>query len=316
MRSTIRTVLVIVFAAGCTIAGAFTAAPKEETIVGRWDLTVGTAPNIYPSWLEVIQKDGKLAGRFVGKSGSARPVRQIEFANGQLDFSLPPQYEKFKGTLTFSAIFDGDELKGTTRGEDGQLPFAGVRAPALPRDANAKWGKPITLFNGKSMAGWKLKNPKLPNGWKVVNGVMENHMPSSDIVTERQFTDFKLHLEFNVAPKSNSGVYLRGRYEVQIQDDFGKPAESHFIGGLYGFIDPVVNAAKKAMEWQSYDVTLLGRWVTVVLNGRTVIDNREIPGITGGALESREGEPGPLMLQGDHGEISFRNVVLTPVEKE
>ena len=258
MKGTIHTVLAIVFAAGCTIAGAFTAAPNEETIVGRWDLTVGTAPNTYPSWLEVTQKDGRLAGRFVGKSGSARPIRQIEFASGQLDFSLPPQYEKFKGTITFSATFEADELKGTTRGEDGLLPFTGVRAPALARDSNPKWGKPVTLFNGKSRAGWKLKNPKLPNGWKVINGVMENHMPSSDIVTERQFTDFKLHVEFNVAPKSNSGVYLRGRYEVQIQDDYGKPAESHFIGGVYGFIDPVVNAAKKAMEWQSYDVTLLG----------------------------------------------------------
>jgi hypothetical protein len=192
----------------------------------------------------------------------------------------------------------------------------GVRAPALPRNPAPNWGKPINLFNGKTMSGWKLKNPKLPDGWKIVNGVMENHMPSSDIVSEQQFMDFKLHLEFNVAAKSNSGVYLRGRYEVQIQDDYGKPAESHFIGGLYGFIDPVVNAAKKAQEWQSYDVTLLGRWVTVVLNGRTVIDNKEIPGITGGALHSREGEPGPLMLQGDHGDVFFRKLVLTPVEKE
>ncbi len=313
MNCTLRVSLTLVFAAG--FVAAFAASAPEEGIVGRWDLTVGTAPNAYASWLEVTQKDGRLAGRFVGKGGSARPVKQIEYTNGQLDFSLPPQYEKFKGLISFTATYAEDLLKGTTRGEDGALPFTGVRAPALPRTADPKWGKPITLFNGKSMAGWKLKNPKLQNGWQVVNGVMENRMPSSDIVTERQFTDFKLHIEFNVAPKSNSGVYLRGRYEVQIQDDYGKPAESHFIGGLYGFIDPVVNAAKKAMEWQSYDVTLLGRWVTVILNGRTVIDNKEIPGVTGGALDSREGEPGPLMLQGDHGAISFRNIIITPAVK-
>lgn len=287
----------------------------ESDIVGRWDLTVGTAPGAYPSWLEVSQKNGKLAGRFVGKVGSARLIKQIEFANGQLDFSLPPQYENFKGMITFTGKIEGGEIKGTTRGEDGVLTFVGVRAPVLARNANPVWGKPIALFNGKSMAGWKLKIPASPNGWKVVDGVMENHMPSSDIITERQFTDFKLHLEFNVAPKSNSGVYLRGRYEVQIQDDFGKPPESHFIGGLYGFIDPIVNAAKKAQDWQSYDITLLGRWVTVVLNGQTVIDSKEIPGITGGALHSRESEPGPLMLQGDHGDIYFRNVVIIPAEK-
>jgi hypothetical protein len=140
-------------------------------------------------------------------------------------------------------------------------------------------------------------------------------MPSSDIVTERQYMDYKLHLEFNVAPKSNSGIYLRGRYEVQIQDDYGKAPESHLIGGLYGFIDPIENAGKKAGEWQTYDITLLGRHITVVLNGKTVIDDKEIPGITGGALHSREGEPGPLMLQGDHGAVSFRNVVLTPLKK-
>ncbi len=304
------------FAATIIVAASAAARAPDPAIIGRWDLTVGTPPNTYPSWLEVTQKDGRLAGRFVGKVGSARPVKQIDFVNGQLEFSLPPQYEKFKGTISFTASLEEDQLNGTTRGEGGTLPFTGVRAPVLPRPADPKWGKPITLFNGKSMAGWKPKNPKLPYGWKVAAGVMENHMPSSDIVTERQFNDFKLHLEFNVAPKSNSGVYLRGRYEVQIQDDFGKPAESHFIGGLYGFIDPVVNAAKKASEWQTYDITLLGRWVTVVLNGRTVIDGKEIPGITGGALESSEGEPGPLMLQGDHGAVFFRNIVLTPAEKQ
>jgi len=315
MKSRICLWFIMAFAAGVVTRIAASSTPQSE-IAGRWDLTIGTAPNIYPSWLEVTLKDGKMAGRFVGKVGSARPIKQIEYANGQLDFSLPPQYESFKGNITFTGTFAADEIKGTTRGEDGVLPFVGVRAPALPRDPDPKWGKAINLFNGKNMAGWKQKDPKLPNGWKVVNGVMENRMPSSDIVTEKQFSDFKLHLEFNVAPKSNSGIYLRGRYEIQIQDDFGKPAESHFIGGLYGFIDPVVNAAKKAQEWQSYDVILLGRWLTVVLNGRTVIDNKEIPGITGGALHSREGEPGPLMLQGDHGDVFFRNIVLTPAEKQ
>lgn len=134
----------------------------------------------------------------------------------------------------------------------------------------------------------------------------------TDLVTEESFRDFRLHVEFKYPPGSNSGIYLRGRYEVQIQDDYGKEPGSRFIGGVYGFLTPVKNAGKPAGEWQSYDITLLGRWITVVLNGETVIDHQEIPGITGGALDSHEGEPGPIMLQGDHGPVTFRNLVLTP----
>jgi hypothetical protein len=299
----------------CFALAAASVAAAQPEILGRWDLTVGNAPNTYPSWFEITSKDGQLAGRFVGKVGSARPIKQIDFANGTLKFSLPPQYERIKKDISFTGTFAGGQFKGTTDGEDGVLPWVAVRAPALAKRKSPKWGAPITVFNGKDMSGWKLKIPSLPNGWKVVDGVMQNTMPSSDIVSEKQFMDFKLHLEFNVAPKSNSGIYLRGRYEVQVQDDIGKPPESHLVGGLYGFIDPTENAARKAGEWQTYDITLIGRWVTVTLNGKTVIDDKEIPGITGGALHSREGEPGPLMLQGDHGAVAYRNVVLTPVQK-
>jgi hypothetical protein len=105
---------------------------------------------------------------------------------------------------------------------------------------------------------------------------------------------------------------LRGRYEIQVMDSYGLPPESHRLGGLYGFIGPSENAGKPRGEWQTYDITLLGRYVTVVLNGKTIIDDKEIPGITGGALNSREAQPGPLLLQGDHGKVSYRNIVLIP----
>jgi hypothetical protein len=121
-----------------------------------------------------------------------------------------------------------------------------------------------------------------------------------------------LHVEFKYPEDSNSGIYLRGRYEVQIQDDFGKEPFERNISGVYGFIAPTENAARKAGEWQSMDITLLGRYVTVMLNDQKVIDHQEIPGITGGALDSNEGEPGPIFIQGDHGPISFRSVVVTP----
>ena len=300
------------------IAGSMVSVSAPQGITGRWDLTIGVADKAYPSWLEITTKDGQLSGRFVGRMGSARPVKKIAFENGSLTFSLPVQYEKFKTDMSFAATLSpaGDKLTGTTKSEEGaELTWVGLRAPALPKPKNVKWGTPIELFNGNDLTGWEPKDPEGPNGWKAVNHVLENEMPSSDIRTEKEFNDFKLHVEFNCPSKSNSGVYLRGRYEVQVMDSYGQPPESHRIGGLYGFIDPTENAGKPGGEWQTYDITLLGRYVTVVLNGKTVIDGKEIPGITGGALHSREAEPGPLVLQGDHGKVSYRNIVLTPAVK-
>ncbi len=297
------------------IAGSRMSVSAPQGIAGRWDLTIGVGDNAYPSWLEITRKDGQLSGRFVGRSGSARPIKKLAFENDRLTFSLPVQYERSKTDMSFAATLSsaGDKLTGTTKSEEGiELTWVGVRAPALPKPQKVKWGTPIELFNGHDLTGWKLKDPKEPNGWKAVNQVLENDMPSSDIRTEKEFKDFKLHIEFNCPAKSNSGVYLRGRYEVQVMDSYGQPPESHRLGGLYGFIDPTENAGKPAGQWQTYDITLLGRYVTVVLNGKTIIDDKEIPGITGGALHSREAEPGPLLLQGDHGKISFRNIVLTP----
>ncbi|MBZ5560896.1 MAG: DUF1080 domain-containing protein [Acidobacteriia bacterium] len=297
------------------IAGSRVSISAPQGITGRWDLTIGAAGNAYPSWLEITAKDGKLSGRFVGRFGSARPIKKIAFENGRLTFSLPADDEKPERDLSFAATLSpaGDKLTGTTKSEEGaELTWEGVRAPALPKPKGVKWGTPIELFNGKDLTGWKLKDPKEPNGWRAVNRVLENEMPSSDIRTEKEFNDFKLHIEFNCPAKSNSGVYLRGRYEVQVMDSYGQPPESHRLGGLYGFIDPTENAGKPAGEWQTFDITLLGRYVTVVLNGKTIIDDKEIPGITGGALNSREADPGPLVLQGDHGKVSYRNIILTP----
>ena len=313
-----RRFFVVLITGFLTFLGAdsmvFVGAPQD--ITGRWDLTIGVEGMAYPSWVEITRNDGQLAGRFVGRMGSVRPIKMIAFENGHLIFSLPPQYERFKNDMSFAATLsaDGAKLAGTTTSVEGaELTWVGVRAPVLPRPKDVKWGTSIELFNGKDLTGWNLKDPKRPNGWKAVNNILENEMPSSDIRTEKEFKDFKLHIEFNCPSKSNSGVYLRGRYEVQVMDSFGQPPESHRLGGLYGFIDPTENAGKPGGEWQTFDITLLGRKVTVVLNGKTIIDDKEIPGITGGAIDSREAEPGPLLLQGDHGKVSYRNIVITPV---
>jgi hypothetical protein len=194
------------------------------------------------------------------------------------------------------------------------LKWTAVRAPKFDRKYTPRWGKPVSLFNGRDLTGWRVRDPKRADTWRVVDGVMENTAHGTDIVTERNFTDFKIHVEFKMVEKGNSGVYLRGRYEVQIEDNFGQEPESHRIGSIYGFITPSSNPSKKATEWQSYDITFIGRRVTVVLNDKTVVDNAEIPGITGGALDSNEGVAGPIMLQGDHEKVYYRNIVITPVK--
>jgi Domain of Unknown Function (DUF1080) len=290
-------------------------AQKASPILGRWDLTVLGTDAPYTSWFEVTDAEGKLQGRFVGRFGSARPIKQIEFNDGKLKFSLPPQYENMKVDLVFEGKLTGAKLEGSTNGEDGAtLKWSGVAAPALKPKANPTWGAPIQLFNGKDLTGWKLRSEKGKGCWSVEDSAMTNSQGCVDIITEQKFKDFKLSLEFKLVEKSNSGVYLRGRYEAQIEDTYGKEPDSHGMGGLYGFLTPKVNASKKAGEWQKYEITLIGRQLTVTLNGQTVIDKEEIPGITGGALDSAEGTPGPLMLQGDHGKVWFRNVVLTPAK--
>ncbi|HXG92228.1 MAG TPA: DUF1080 domain-containing protein [Blastocatellia bacterium] len=287
-----------------------------DAVLGRWDLTVNGAGEAYPSWLEImLRKETELMGRFVGRFGSMRHITQIEYRNGELMFRVPVQYEQNRSDLVFKGKLVGGKLEGTTEDASGKtLTWTGVRAPGLERSAGPKWGKPLRLFNGKDITGWKLRSNSRGNCWSVVDGALTNNVPCVDIITERKFTDFKLHVEFNIVEKSNSGIYLRGRYEVQIQDDFGKAADSLRMGGVYGFIRPSVNAAGRPNEWQSYDITLIGRRVTVVLNGKKIIDDEEIPGITGGALDSDEGAAGPIMLQGDHGKVAFRNIVITPAQ--
>jgi hypothetical protein len=305
---------------GCAaviLVAAHSAARADEPapIIGRWDLTVRGAREEYPSWLEVrLSGYRTLVGSFVGRFGSARPISRVDFDHGHVKFTIPPQWEGRKDDLVFEGKLEGDGLHGETTDDAGKkITWEGRRAPALKREHEPKWGAPVELFDGKTLSGWK---PRLAarNGWIAKDGMMVNAKPGTDIMTEKTFADFKLLTEFRFPKGSNSGVYLRGRYEVQIEDNFGQEPDSHKIGGVYGFLTPSVNAGKRPGEWQTLEVTLVGRVVTVILNGERVIDRQTIPGITGGAIDSKEGELGPILLQGDHGPIEFRKVTLTPGE--
>jgi hypothetical protein len=173
-------------------------------------------------------------------------------------------------------------------------------------------GRSINLFNGKDLRGWHLRHEGARNGWTVENGMLVNTPPSSDLVSDQKFRDFDLHYEYMIPAGSNSGVYLRGRYEIQIDDAHGKPPESHQNGAIYGVITPSTNASKPAGEWQTVDARMAGDRVTVTMNGTKIIDNARLR-LTGGALDDREGEPGPIMLQGDHGKVTFRNIRISPI---
>jgi hypothetical protein len=310
-----RAVFGVVLVAPAFLAGwAVGEGRREPPVVGRWDITVQTPDGPYPSWLEVRRSGTRtLVGSFVGRTGSARPISQVEFEAGRLRFAIPPQWEDRKSDLRFDGRLEDGSLRGETTDDEGRtVTWTSRRAPALKRDHAPSWGEPVELFNGKDLAGWKPRSSRERNGWVVRGGVLVNASPGNDLLTEQTFTDFRLHAEYRYPQGSNSGIYLRGRYEVQIQDDYGEEADSHNSGGVYGFLTPSVNAAKKPGEWQAVDVTLVGRVVTVVLNGERIIDRQTVPGITGGALDSDERAPGPILLQGDHGPIEFRKVTLTP----
>ncbi len=284
-----------------------------DALLGRWDLTVEGDDGAYPSWLEVrLRTEGELMGRFVGRLGSARHVTDIEFADGRLVFRVPVQYEGGTDELVFEGVLRDDRLEGMARVDDGAAArFTGVRAPPLARRRAPQWSAPELLANGRDLTGWIPRSTQHAGCWRVQNGVLTATPPCVDLVSEERFEDFRLRAELKFPPGSNSGVYLRGRYEVQIQDDAGEALDPLRFGGVYGFLVPSAAAARGAGEWQTLDVELIGRRVTVVLNGVTIIDDQEIPGITGGALDSDEGLPGPIMLQGDHGAIEFRNLAIT-----
>ncbi len=288
----------------------------EKAFLGRWDLMLKAPDREYPSWLEITQDGEQFKARMVSRWGHARALPKLELADHRITFVSPKEEEERKDDMVFVGKLVGSRLVGTTTGQDGTpWTWAGRRAPALKKAGAPKWGKPVQMFNGKDLTGWKLIDPNAKVNWTVENGALTSPGRGPELVSVSKFKDFKLHIEFNCPKGSNSGIYLRGRYEIQIEDDPEPEALSQRIGGVYGFLAPSPEAPRKPGEWQTYDITLVGRMVTVVLNDKTIIDNKEIPGITGGALDSHEELPGPIYLQGsEEGRTAFRNIAITPAK--
>ncbi|HXR40154.1 MAG TPA: DUF1080 domain-containing protein [Terracidiphilus sp.] len=329
----------VLFAAAVTIAFAFSSAPAMaqssaaaspsaqstslKQFLGRWDLTLRAPDREWPSWIEIEEQNGQVSAQFVSRWGNARPLPKIEIHGNHISFVSPKEEEDRKDDMAFEGRLSGKTLSGTTTGQDGtQWTWTGVRAPGLARTHSRVnettmshyWGKPSRLFNGKDLTGWKMSRPGPPN-WTVQDGNLVSPGNGPEIISDRRFQDFSLHIEFNCGRDSNSGVYLRGRYEVQIETESAGEPPSHHTGGVYGFLAPAPELPRAPDVWQTFDITLIGRRVTVVQNGTTIVDNQEIPGITGGALDSHEALPGPIYLQGgEKGHVAFRNIVLTPAQ--
>ncbi len=295
---------------------------QENPFLGKWDIT-GVGPHShYVYWLEVKEEGGKLRGDFLNRSGSVLPLDEIKIEGDELVFSPKRPSADAPRQIHRAKVEEGRLLGQMTSGEGEKaesVAWIGVRPPDWAKlgDFNAnkryKMGAPVTLFDGKTLGKWEAQYKDRPLGWTVVDGVMTNEPHANNLVTPHRFNDFKIVCEYKLEEKSNSGVYLRGRYELQVLDDAGKPPDIHGHMALYSRVKPAVNASLPPGQWQTMEATIVGNRLTVTLNGKKVHDNIVIDGVTGGALDSNEGEPGPIMIQGDHGKVSFRKIVVTPI---
>lgn len=300
-------------------------AASDNPFIGNWALTI---PGGAAGWLGVTEKDSKLQGSLLWGGGSPMDVSAVKMEGQTLIVTrIHPRHE----IETIRATLNGDEMSLTTerRAEKsdkvfGQAEFKGKRIPPpgpAPDLSKIKLGDPLQLFNGKDLAGWRLTDPHAVNGWLVEDGLLINRVTEKkgkhygNLRTDREFEDFNITLETRVPKAGNSGVYLRGIYEVQVFDSYGKLVNCHNMGAIYARITPTTAVEKPAGEWQTLDITLLERHATVILNGVKIIDNQPIIGCTGGALTSDEFRPGPIYLQGDHTGIEYRNIVLRPIVK-
>lgn len=288
------------------------ASRPASAYLGRWDLTVKTPTRERPSWIEITDDHGRIEGLMVGLWGHATPTA-IRFERGDIELTVPGD-EGFPDGTQLRGRLAGAGLVGVATAPSGAAwPWTGRRAPALERGGVPEWGRPIRLFDGKDLAGWTFTDPTQASAWGVAGGTLVKLGRGSEIVTTSRYRDFKLHIEFNCGPMANSGVYLRGRYEVQIETNAAQEPPNRRMGSVYGYIAPQPPIPRVPNVWRSYDITFIGRTVTVVADGRTIIDRREIPGVTGGALDTDEAAPGPIYLQGtEDGRVAFRNIVITP----
>lgn len=329
-------VLAMFFLMSFFISGA----QNTEGFQGMWSIEIEGGSS---GWLNVFENNGFLDAELLWRWGSVLPVQNVFLKDENNLVVMRAGEVKRKGengderhminVHLFEINRNGNSISGVSYEPTGnglkanEMKFYGWKipdVPATPELSKVKYGKPINLFNGKDLTGWRLLDSNQTNGFKAEKGVLINdpvqkageRISYGNIRTEEEFEDFNLTLEVNVPKGSNSGIYLRGIYEIQVMDSYGRELDSHNMGALYSRITPSVAAEKPAGEWQKMDITLVDRHVTVKLNGTTIIDNQPAYGPTGGAISADVFKKGPIYLQGDHGKVSYRNIVLRPVVKD
>jgi hypothetical protein len=319
------------------MTGLLASAQKTDGFYGMWSIEIEGGS---VGWLHVFENNGYLDAELLWRGGSVLPVQAVFLTDDNNLVVMRASEVKREGkdgkerAIIVPHLFEinrsGDRISGKSLEpskngmEVTEMKFYGWKLPPVPKAPNlsqVKYGQPVNLFNGKDLSGWRLINPGQVNGFKVEKGVLVNdpvqkegkRISYGNIRTEQEFEDFNLTLEVNVPKGSNSGVYLRGLYEIQVVDSYGRETDSHNMGALYSRITPSEAVEKPAGEWQVMDITLVDRHVTVKLNGTTIIDNQPAYGPTGGAISGDVFKKGPIYLQGDHGKVSYRNIVLKPV---
>lgn len=297
------------FLISVAIATACWTALAQQTsnpFLGRWDFNITTPRGNSASWIGVSEKDGKLEVWYQPTGGNVYEMKDFKITGSHLSLTL-------SSTMSWELDATGGKLTGVQKRGDRTTPLTGVRSPELKRSPPKAWSNPEPLFNGKDLNGWEPIGDTAHSHWVVQDGLLENTAHGANLRTTRTFEDFKVHYEVNCPDDGNSGFYLRGRYEVQIEYEplSSNPPERR-IGSVYGRIAPQPELPRAPGQWETFDVTLVGRIVTEVHNGVTVIDQKEIEGITGGAIDANEGDPGPFYIQGDHtGGLKFRNITVS-----
>jgi hypothetical protein len=300
----------------------------DKDFNGRWNLLVPNEARGRAWWLEVNGAGSKtLSGRFVGApAGQMDKIPEIRIEKGELQWFFekpyridPSEPQPKVRRATYSARLVGGKLVGKLIVEGKVLnTFTGAPAPVIRDKEDGRWklGTPEDLFNGRDLSNWEVTFPGRQLEWSVKDGIVQNASKASDIRTKEKYWNFELHAEYKFEKGSNSGIGLRGRYEIQIQDTFGQAADGHAQGAVYSRIFPAVEASNPPGEWQTLDIRLVGRIVTVKLNGKLLIDKKEIEGPTAMVFDPNEADPGPIAVQGDHGIVQFRKLTLTPLLRQ
>jgi 3-keto-disaccharide hydrolase len=290
------------------VAALVAPAPAQKSanpFEGRWDFNIATPGGTRACWLGVTAKGGTLEVWYQPPGGNVYQLKDVKLDGSHLILTV-------SRSTTWDLEASGGQLTGVQKSGEHTIQLTGVRAPELKRSAPAAWTDPEPLFNGKDLTGWEPIGPAASH-WKVEDGLLVNTAHGANLKSTRKFEDFKVHYEVNCPDDGNSGFYLRGRYEVQIEyEPLSQNPPERRIGSVYGRIAPDPALPRTPGQWETFDVTLVGRTVTVVHNGAVTIDHKEIEGITGGALDANEGEPGPFYIQGDHtGGLKFRNITVS-----